>query len=386
MIHLYFHGGSGNHGCEAIVRSTVGMTKNKMVLHTSNVDSDLNYNLDDIVMIEEDTFQPLSKKTLKYLMFAIHHKLTGSDYLYTWFSHKKLFSNIKKKDIYMSIGGDNYCYNGADILAHYNQCIQKKGAKTVLWGCSVEPDVVKNPKVAEDLARYDLITARESISYEALKSVNCNTVLVSDPAFTLESKELPLPEGWIEGEMIGINASPLVVKEGKDGVVFKAYKKLIQRILEVTNCSVALIPHVTLSTSDDWKVLKALHEEFGDTKRVLLLDDHNCIELKGYIARCRMFIGARTHATIAAYSCCVPTLVLGYSVKSKGIAKDIFGTDQNYVLPVQDMLSDEMLTDGFNWLLSNENKIRNHLQEVMPDYISRAFIGIQQVRKLIEGD
>ena len=48
-----------------------------------------------------------------------------------------------------------------------------------------------------------------------------------------------------------------------------------------------------------------------------------------------MFIGARTHATIAAYSSCVPTLVVGYSIKARGIAKDLFGTDEGYVLPVQ---------------------------------------------------
>ena len=61
------------------------------------------------------------------------------------------------------------------------------------------------------------------------------------------------------------------------------------------------------------------------------------MELKGYIARCRFFIGARTHSTIAAYSSGVPTLVLGYSVKSKGIAKDLFGTYENYVLTVQQL-------------------------------------------------
>ena len=54
----------------------------------------------------------------------------------------------------------------------------------------------------------------------------------------------------------------------------------------------------------------------GGTGRVLLVGDHNCMELKGFIGRCRFFVGARTHATIAAYSSCVPTLAAGYSVKS----------------------------------------------------------------------
>ena len=61
---------------------------------------------------------------------------------------------------------------------------------------------------------------------------------------------------------------------------------------------------------------------YKSTGRVMLVQDCNCEELKGYISRCRFFIGARTHATIAAYSSQVPTLVVGYSVKAKGIAKD----------------------------------------------------------------
>jgi polysaccharide pyruvyl transferase WcaK-like protein len=72
-----------------------------------------------------------------------------------------------------------------------------------------------------------------------------------------------------------------------------------------------------------------------------MVEDCNCRELKHIISRCRFFIGARTHVTIAAYSSCVPTLVLGYSVKSRGIARDLFGTEVGYVLPVQ------KLTDSY---------------------------------------
>ena len=103
-----------------------------------------------------------------------------------------------------------------------------------------------------------------------------------------------------------------------------------------------------------------------------MINDHNCMELKGYIARCRMFIGARTHATIAAYSTEVPTLVLGYSVKSRGIAKDIFGEEEKYVIPVQDISNVNTLADSFLWLLDNENKIRRYLHTVIPQYIADA--------------
>ena len=375
MIHLYFHGGSGNHGCEAIVRATLGILGQDAVLHTSNITSDRTYGLDKAVPLDQDITKPLSRRSLQFLLFALHHKLTGSDYLYTRFAHDIFFSKVRKGDVCLSIGGDNYCYNGTDILAHYNKILHKKGAKTVLWGCSVEPELTKDPAIAKDLARYDLITARETISYEALKKVNPNTVLVADPAFTLERKDLPLPDGWVEGNMIGINASPLILDSGDEALVMEAYRKLIHRILDTTDYSVALIPHVTLPTSDDRKALAPLYEEFRHTGRVILLEDHNCMELKGYIARCRMFIGARTHATIAAYSSCVPTLVLGYSVKSRGIARDIFGTEENYVIPVQGMTDVNALAEGFDWLKVQETVIRAHLEQRIPEYKNKAFHG-----------
>ena len=114
-----------------------------------------------------------------------------------------------------------------------------------------------------------------------------------------------------------------------------------------------------------------------------MIDDCNCMELKGYIARCRMFIGARTHATIAAYSTCVPTLVLGYSVKSKGIAKDLFGTDEHYVLPVKGLRCDTALADGFKWLLMNEDQIRDHLKTCMPEYVNNAYRVVSSLNRLI---
>ena len=96
------------------------------------------------------------------------------------------------------------------------------------------------------------------------------------------------------------------------------------------------------------------------------------MQLKGYILRCRFFIGARTHATIAAYSTGVPTLVLGYSVKSRGIAKDIFGTDKGYVLPIEKLYSAEDLLESYHHLKENEAGIKNHLNSFMPSYIEKA--------------
>ena len=47
----------------------------------------------------------------------------------------------------------------------------------------------------------------------------------------------------------------------------------------------------------------------------------------------RAFAGARTHATIAAISSCVPTLSLAYSRKARGLNQDVFGSQEYCVQP-----------------------------------------------------
>lgn len=387
MFTFYAHTGSENHGCEAIVRASEKLLGNEITLFSVNPEQDIFYGADKaITSVIRDENVGFGKFTYPGIVSRIQTKLTGSINKSVYYQKKKMFDSVKKNDVAFSIGGDNYCYPGTEYLAAQNCGFHKKGAKTVLWGCSVEPELLEDKSIAKDIASYDLITVRESISYNALKKVNKNTVMVSDPAFVLDKVELPLPKGWKVGDTIGINVSPLVMDSSKNSsMVYDAFVKLIKYIVENTDSNIALIPHVVWKSNDDRVVLNKLYDEFKCTERVVMIEDHNCMELKGYISRCRFFIGARTHATIAAYSTCVPTLVLGYSVKSIGIATDIFGASDNYVLPVQSMENSDELVDSFKWLMAHEQEVKEHLKKMMPDYIKKAYIGKEAVDKLVNG-
>lgn len=383
MIIFYGHGGSGNHGCEAIVRSSVKILDQQIRLFSCNEQQDKDYGINKICDVRSDKDIPVLRGSKEWFLSALQTKITGKIDKQIEYRKLNLLKKVDCNDIYCSIGGDNYCYPGIEVLAAERNVIQRKGAKVVLWGCSVEPELLDQPQIANDLASYDLITVRESLSYDALHKVNPNTVLVSDPAFTLKREDLPLPEGWKEGDMVGINISPLILQRAENSeLAFEAYCRLIEVIMEETDCGIALIPHVVWKSNDDREPLKRLYECYKESGRVVLVEDCNCMQLKGYIARCRMFIGARTHATIAAYSTCVPTLVLGYSVKSRGIAKDLFGTEEHYVLPVQNLKNMDDLADGFRWIYHNEDEIREHLQTIMPEYIQKAYLAADAVSKL----
>ena len=142
--------------------------------------------------------------------------------------------------------------------------------------------------------------------------------------------------------------------------------------MDNTDASIALIPHVVWASNDDRIPLKQLDEDVDQNPRLVLIEDHTAPELKYIISKCSFFVGARTNATIAAYSTGVPTLVVGYSVKARGIARDLFGLEDGYVLPVQQLKESNELTQAFIGLYEKRDAIRAHLNEMLPGYIARA--------------
>lgn len=381
---MYLHGGSGNHGCEAIVNSTCHMLEEiPKLLVTNSEREDKSYSLEPLcdILQERKIDEHFFAHVWYYGWRAVFH---DPEAFMRYRFRAVLGKNLAP--LYVSIGGDMYCYDVSKkeaILA--NRTFNKAGAKTILWGCSIEPELLKDTEVVEDMKRYTLITPRESITEKALQEAGIvrNVKLFPDPAFALEPKEAALPEGFAEGGMIGINISPMIVNYEKEkGIAIANYKKLIDYILQTSDNGVALIPHVVWNNNDDRLTLAELYKGYEDDARVVLLSDMSCQNIKYVISKCRAFIGARTHATIAAYSSKVPTLVVGYSVKALGIARDLFGSEENYVLPVQSLQASEELIHAYEWLMGNEEMIRARLKEIMPDYCARAAEAGDEIRRI----
>lgn len=377
---LYMHTGSGNRGCEAIVRATSAILngpENTVLWSFAKHEDEISGvipKFEKVVVSEE----------IKRFSPAYFEAVWGRKVLRQDDANMKIFLRQQfKGNIAISVGGDNYCYPwSAKQNAELNREIRKHSRATVLWGCSIDPEAI-TPEIREDLARYDLITVREPLTFALLKPINPHIVHVADPAFILEREDLPLPENFLKSNTVGVNISPLIMKYGTESsLILNNYRNMIRSIIEETDMNVCLIPHVMWANNNDLGPIRVLFEDFKATGRVCMIAEGNAMQLKGYIARCRFFVGARTHATIAAYSSYVPTLAVGYSVKSRGIALDLFGTEENYVLPVQKMKSGKNLNDSLAWLIDNENSICHRLQEIIPEYAKKTRSAVDLMHSL----
>ena len=386
QIVMYLHGGSGNHGCEAIINSTCHMLEDlPKLLVTNSETEDRHYSLEPLCDILQE--RKIAEHFFAHVWYYVWRAVFRDPESFMRYRFREVLGK-NRAPLYISTGGDMYCYEISKkeaIVA--NSTFVRAGAKTVLWGCSIEPELLEDPEVVADMKRYALITPRESITERALHKAGIteNVKLFPDPAFALEPEETELPSHFVPGKTIGINISPMIVRhEEKGGITMENYQNLIEHILQNTDNCVALIPHVTWRNNDDRLPLKELYRGYEANERVLLFPDMSCRKLKYIISQCRAFIGARTHATIAAYSSCVPTLVVGYSVKARGIARDLFETEKHYVLPVQTLENSEELIRAYSWMMDREQKIRNRLETIMPEYCARAKEAGQEVRKLWE--
>lgn len=377
------HGGSGNHGCEAIVRATKNiLPDSELLLFSSAVGEDRRYGLDKFCALKSPT-APICRLSAGYLAARLGCGSKRADRL-DRLAFSPLLGAARESDLVMSIGGDNYCYGLNRHILLINREVRKMGIPTALWGCSIEQEAIDDDEIFDDLSGFGLIVARESITRDALAAKGLTNVrLYPDPAFLLDREDLPLPRGFAENNTVGINVSPLIMAlEGRPGATLANYSNLVEYILAETGMNVALIPHVVRPGNDDRKPLEELYGRFADTGRVAMVEDCNAVRLKGYIARCRFMVAARTHASIAAYSQCVPTLVVGYSVKARGIARDIFGTDENYVIPVQSLENGGELIAAFRYIADNEAAIRERYASMMERYKTKAAEAGKEIREL----
>ena len=328
---LYGYGGAYNHGAEAIVRTTVNILRNtgecQILLSTHFPDQDRQFGIDKLV----DCLIPAE------LQFVAEEKAATSFREKERIAEKiyrRALATIDENTVCLAVGGDNYCYANWHRQAIFHRTAKSRGGKSILWCCSIQPEMM-DEEMLQVLSSHDQIYPRESCTLQTLTQhgIIQNVHLLPDPAFLLSPEPVALPEGFFPGRTAAVNLSPLLLRRNPE--VLDAFVLATQFLLKKTE-TVLLVPHVTMPMDNDVNALHMLAERLSseERKRICQLPDSmNAAQLKYIISQCAFMLCCRTHASIAAYSSGVPTVVVGYSVKSHGIGKDL--GMQDYVIPAK---------------------------------------------------
>ena len=408
---FYFAGQTnfGNRGCEALVRSTVTVLQDAL--------GPVNVLVPSHDKVRDQAQWPESSESgVEFVDAPVMPWLLGK-----WSGACRQFPRLKalphpqpsvaaphiadmrRADAVLAIGGDNYSldYGLANLYSFVAiaDAAMAAGKPTVLWGASVGPfegESRARRRLIEHLRRLTLITVRESHSVEYLGSIGVadNVLQVVDSAFALRPQPVDVQTWWPEeaGDgVLGLNIGWLIdslrrragQREGVVGEVAGFVRDVIAR----TRFSMILVPHVAPLNGDlvnndeafNQQVMQALG---GPTPRLAQVPGGlNAAQLKHVISKCRFFIGGRTHATIAAFSSAVPTLSIAYSVKAKGINRDLFG-DERYVLETP-QLARNTLWSGLELLQREQSAILQRYDSILPAWGEHARAGAYRLDKLL---
>ncbi|WBA79648.1 polysaccharide pyruvyl transferase family protein [Endozoicomonas sp. GU-1] len=376
----------GNRGCEALVRSVVSLLKYKFNDVTVLVPSD-NIILDQRqwpnskewgVEFVPFYYPDLTRWFVQFQRLPLRFVKTLN---WPFPPDKNLLDAFSRVDAVISIGGDMYTYEGRlpSWIMGINDIAMNMGKPVTLWGASVS-DFKEEPEFAEKLKthfnRMSCRIVRETVSETIFKKsfLISDVNLIPDPAFILEQEEIPLDLFWPESPnngVVGLNVSPLIEKLNKNGVdIINEISRFAKYIIEKYDLAILLIPHVSpldgAQVNSDYhyllKVMDKLKDKSG--KISITKNDLNVSQIKYVIGKCRYFIGARMHSTVAAFSNLIPTLSIAYSNKAKGLSRDLF-EDRPVVIDLSD-LSCERLVSAFDYLVVHEKEITEQLSVRVP--------------------
>jgi len=376
----------GNRGCEAIVRSTVAVLQKvfgsiEVLVPSDDIERDAR----QWPEAKEFGVQFVHAYAPPHTRYWVHaqrlpfplFKRAGWPFPFpAW-----LKDQIKSVDMVMAIGGDNYSldYQLPSLLQGMDALAMSLGKPVVLWGASVgpferEPSFV--PTIRKHLSKMSLVMVRESVSYAYLTETLglTNVIQMVDPAFTLSLQHVDCTKFWPKDNgsgVLGVNISPLIERYKKPGQdLIDETVDFIRQAVEKRDFGVVLVPHViplngAEKGNDAFYMERVLMQCSDLGERVKMVPSTlNAAQLKYVINKLRFFIGARTHATIAALSSGVPTISIAYSIKARGINRDLFG-DEHVVLPTPELSSPRLLA-ALDYLINNELELKDKLNKRLP--------------------
>jgi colanic acid/amylovoran biosynthesis protein len=376
---LYGSGRVSNYGCEAIVRGTVALLRERWP------DARIRYASfslqDDTARLADCPVEVVRR--IRWPWSIQHHPRTSAwslvgrarqRYDLPWLPNVDRFDLIDDSDVVLSIGGDLYTpVSGSDAhpraLIEFGEATLSKGKKYVVWGASVGPfpegQGSAGAIVLNHLRRASLITSREPRSTSYLRSKGLADIVApcSDPAYSLSSS--PIAERPLRNR-IGINLSSLSLRAlgGPSSITSSAEQQAntIAALMDDLGMDVTLIPHVwapQLPKEDDYQYLKTVYHALPSRLRscvTVVSKDMGFIGIKRVLRQCDVVIAARMHCAVNSISELVPTILVAYSSKAYGMAEYAYG-HSNWVVPVERFTPEALLPVVRSILCARESLI-----------------------------
>jgi len=319
---LLGHGGSADHGSEDRVRGICCVLPQQPELYSASLEEDWHYGLGELAGLN------------RYLPGEPQERIRPEDWQIS------LTPTLRDK--------------------------LPKGSRTLLWGWTPVAENLSR-RLIRRLRNYHTIIVSDPESVKLLYGWGLERTvrLGPDPSF-LVRRQLRCLQGAFRKETVGLCFSPAVRRfERQQGVLYRSYCHLIQWVLEQTDWQIALIPYCVKSGCNDELLLRVLEQQFGKTGRILRRGDGDSRVLRGDLSMCRCCVG--TAGALAAWSCGVPGLCIGSSVRARNLSRTLYETAEP-VVSVGSLRREEDLTVRFQAYLRREDVLRQRLERSVSQY------------------
>jgi polysaccharide pyruvyl transferase WcaK-like protein len=256
----------------------------------------------------------------------------------------------------------------------------KKNIKIMLLPQTIGPFFNKfnKEKAVKTIENCNIVIARDGQSYNFLRTTtNQKNIGESlDLAFFLPYRKKIFSNNCIN---VGLNISALLWHGGythnNQFSLNVDYHYIIKQIIDyfllLKNVRLHIVPHVIELSPDhvenDYEVSSKLIKTYPGSSIILAPLFLDPIQAKSYIAGLDFFMGARMHATIAAFSTRVPVFPMAYSRKFNGL----------YIESLHYPYLGDMVTQSHEDILDNIKisfKKREELKKIITQYVESILV------------
>lgn len=366
---------SGNKGCEALAYSFFEILneigkRNNMCINAYMLVPCTIKEIIASVIIKKRMYLDLREKFKSFTF--MHVKLEFMPY----YKGGIILPNVKKLDfVFDFTAGDSFTDLYGEERFYARTAIKEKIIRyrvpLVLGSQTIGPfeDAAVKKRAVSVIKKSAEVFVRDINSYEYVKEISGRlSVMTLDIAFLLPYKK-QMERLHASGIRIGFNPSGLlwnlekmVNTKIKLSVDYHAYcSRVIEYLMSEKHYEVELIVHsYSLNTNvldNDLTAVQKLKQQYSQLKVAPFFE--TSIDAKSYISSLDMFIGARMHATIAAYSSGVPVIPFSYSRKFEGLYESL---EYPYVIQGTSMETDYAVNQTIEWIENHDQLVANRKQ------------------------